>query len=315
MDTYTEEQKVKAQIEQISGVEADGSRPVASMYEDNPYPRWLDITPRNVGARIADLRAHFEESELPPMDTTWQVLAAGCGTGRDTIAMASGYGEQANVLAIDISRASLAYAIRKARGYNIKNIRFAQCDIHAVTKLNRQFDIIECSGVLHHLKDPMMGWRLLVDRLRPGGLMFIALYSALGRREVIKIRGDVARRGGAVNDEFIRSYRRELMLKKPEIIDSGNLPNRWDFFSMSACRDLLFHVVEHQYTIQGIRKCLTELGLEFHGFELPGLLGDRYWSAFPSGSKWLDLDAWQMFEEKHPNTFISLYSFWTRKSL
>jgi SAM-dependent methyltransferase len=314
MGTYKEESAIREAIEVISTVENDGSRPVASMYEDNPYPRWLDIVPRPAGARIVELLNHFTEGELP-LTRPWDILAAGCGTGRDTIAMASGYGERANVLAIDISRASLAYAIRKARSYDIKNIRFAQCDIHAVERLGRQFDIVECSGVLHHLKDPLVGWRHLVERLRPGGLMYIAVYSALARREVIRIRQDVARRGGVSGPDFIRQYRREMMLEKRQLIDSDSydLPNRWDFFSMSGCRDLLFHVVEHQFTIPEIQASLIELGLQFRGFELPGLLSDHYWIIFPDGRKRLDLDAWAEFEHRYPNAFGSLYGFWCRK--
>ncbi len=35
--------------------------------------------------------------------------------------------------------------------------------------LGRQFDLIECVGVLHHLGDPLAGWRVLVSLLKPGG--------------------------------------------------------------------------------------------------------------------------------------------------
>jgi SAM-dependent methyltransferase len=313
MAAHDEEANLKEFIERLSSVEAVSAEPVAQQYENNPYPRWLDITLRPAGARIAELRNHFSDAELPPGDRTWDVLAAGCGTGRDTIAMASGYGSKANILAIDISRASLAYASRKTRQYGIQNVRFAQCDIHAVQRIERQFDIVECSGVLVTFKDPMIGWRLLVDRLRPGGLMYVALYSALARREIVKIREDVAQQREMVNADFIRRYRRRLMLDRPDLIDSEEFPNRWDFFSMSACRDLLFHVQEHQHTIPEIRQSLDQLGLEFRGFELPGLQPNQYWTRFPDGRARFDLDAWWEFEQKHPSTFMALYGFWSRK--
>lgn len=308
-----EEEQIKHSIEQL--VPLKTPHQVAEMYEENPYPRWLNMRLRKPGSRIEAMRKHFSDNEFPSSDRTWDILAAGCGTGRDVMAMASGYGDQANVLAIDFSRASLAYAIRMSNKYGNSNIRFAQCDIRDLPKLPDQFDIIESSGVLHHLDDPMEGWRALVDRLRPGGLMYIALYSRLARREIIRIRDDVASRGGVPDAKFIRSYRQELMLNRPQLIDGPNLPNRWDFFSMSGCKDLLFHVVEHQYTIPELGQCLKELGLEFRGFELPGLLQDRFWSKFPDGHKWLDLEAWAEFEQAHPNTFGSLYSFWCRKPL
>jgi SAM-dependent methyltransferase len=316
-DSYTkardDELRLRAGIPAVTAVENPGSQPVAAMYEENPYPRWLSMTLRRPGSRIDGLRHHFAQHELPSLDRKWRVLAAGCGTGRDALAIASGYGEQAEVLAIDISRASLAYAARMARRYGVQNIRFMQCDIHAVSKLQCEFDIVESSGVLHHLRKPLEGWRALVDTLRPGGLMYIALYSRLARREIVRIRDDVSRRGRHGDVEFLRQYRRELMLGRRDLIDGSDLPNRWDFFSTSACMDLLFHVLEHQYTIPELRQSVDALGLEYRGFELPPLLPERLWSAYPTGKDWLNLDKWWAFEQKHPNTFTSLYSFWSRK--
>jgi hypothetical protein len=40
-------------------------------------------------------------------------------------------------------------------------------------------------GVLHHTPDPVKGLRALAERLRPGGIMHIFVYSALGRREIM----------------------------------------------------------------------------------------------------------------------------------
>ena len=42
-----------------------------------------------------------------------------------------------------------------------------------------KFDIIESAGVLHHMSEPMTGWRVLTDLLKPSGLMRIGLYSEL----------------------------------------------------------------------------------------------------------------------------------------
>ena len=36
-----------------------------------------------------------------------------------------------------------------------------QADILNLNKLERQFDIIESSGVLHHMDEPLTGWRVL----------------------------------------------------------------------------------------------------------------------------------------------------------
>ena len=65
----------------------------------------------------------------------------------------------------------------------------------ALGALGRSFDMIDSSGVLHHLADPFAGWRVLLSLLRPGGVMRLGLYSALGRRDVAAVRQFVAARG------------------------------------------------------------------------------------------------------------------------
>ena len=40
-----------------------------------------------------------------------------------------------------------------------------QADILELEKLNKNFDIIESGGVLHHMDDPFAGWQVLVNCL------------------------------------------------------------------------------------------------------------------------------------------------------
>jgi SAM-dependent methyltransferase len=120
-----------------------------------------------------------------------RLLLAGCGTGRELIWLQSTW-NTSHILAIDLSRSSLAYAIRKARERSVDNvIDFRQADILGITGLPdpyKEFDVVCCSGVLHHMEDPMQGWQILVDKLRPGGIIKIGLYSELARRLVVQSR-------------------------------------------------------------------------------------------------------------------------------
>ena len=61
-----------------------------------------------------------------------------------------------------------------------------QADILHLHHLGKEFDIIESTGVLHHMDEPMVGWKALVDLLKPGGLMKIGLYSDLARQHIVK---------------------------------------------------------------------------------------------------------------------------------
>ena len=61
---------------------------------------------------------------------------------------------------MDLSPASVAFAIAKADELGLSNIKFGIGDILKLPDLDTRFDIIECSGVLHHMKNPAKG---LVD--------------------------------------------------------------------------------------------------------------------------------------------------------
>jgi SAM-dependent methyltransferase len=109
--------------------------------------------------------------------------------------------------------------------------------------LEKQFDLIECTGVLHHLGDPLAGWRVLVNLLRPGGLMKIGLYSDTARQHLVSGRALVAEKGYTTSPEDIRRYRHDIF----DLAEDGDPEldkncKSEDFFSSSGCRDLLFHV-------------------------------------------------------------------------
>ena len=180
------------------------------------------------------------------------------------------------MLAIDLSLSSLSYAQRKTRELGLQNIEYAQADILALGSIGRSFDVIDASGVLHHLSDPAAGWRQLLALLRPGGLMRVGLYSELGRAEIVAARRFIAERGFDATAADIRNCRQALLATPLR-----TLTRYGDFFNTSGCRDLLFHVQEHRLTIAQIKEFLDAQKLAFIGFELDaGTLRD-YGAKYP----------------------------------
>jgi SAM-dependent methyltransferase len=236
-----------------------------------------------------------------------EILIAGCGTGSHSIDTARRF-PRARILAIDISRASLAYALRKSRALGLANIDYGQADILKLAALDRRFDVIEAVGVLHHLADPEAGWRLLLSLLRPNGLMFIGLYSALARRPLAAARAFIAERGYQATADDIRSCRQDL-------IQHALVPPFRDFSSASGCRDLLFNVMEHQFTIPQIGKFLDANGLTFLGFEqVPAEVFEQFRQQFVEPAAIHDLASWHIFEQQNPLTFGNMYCFWVQKN-
>jgi hypothetical protein len=84
-----------------------------------------------------------------------------------------------------------------------------------------------------------------------------------------------------------------------------------DFFSTSECRDLLFHVQEHQLTIPQIKAFLADTNLAFLGFANPP--AQAYRARFPDDPAMTNLDHWHTFETENPLTFVNMYQFWVQK--
>jgi hypothetical protein len=79
---------------------------------------------------------------------------------------------------------------------------------------------------------------------------------------------------------------------------------------MSECRDLLFHVQEHQLAIPQIKSLLAENGLTFIGFAGPP--AQSFQARFPGGAM-RDLDQWHLLEQENSKMFVNMYELWVQK--
>ncbi|HUE11443.1 MAG TPA: methyltransferase domain-containing protein, partial [Steroidobacteraceae bacterium] len=298
-----EEADERTAIAALAPVKDSVSLQVMRQYEENPYPRWT-INPLSVFA--AD-RARGKTIPTAERQAELDILIAGCGTGLHAIQIAQVY-PNARLLAIDISLPSLAYARRKTRELGLRNIEYAQADILELGTIGRTFDSIESVGVLHHLAEPTAGWRVLVPLLRPGGRMRIGLYSELARRVIVEARARIAARGYHATTDDIRRCRQDILR---EAEHWKMLVGAKDFYTMSGCRDLLFNVMEHRFTIPEIAAFLNDNDLSFLAFEPfddPTVI-KKFHEQFPGAADEADLDQWRRFEADHPETFWDMYVF------
>ncbi len=309
-----EEQAARQSMAILTPIEDDVSLQVRSQYEENPYPQWVTAPaagkPETVDSYIRNKFPHAPFDELST-NAGVAILVAGCGTGQHPIATAQTF-KSAHVLAIDLSLTSLCYAQRKTRALGISNIEYAQADIMKLPSIGRTFDVIESSGVLHHLSDPFAGWRALLSMLRPGGIMKLGLYSEMARRDVVVARAFIADRGYRPTAEDIRRCRQELFDSAAGTA-LNNVTLSGDFFSTSGCRDLLFHVQEHRLTVPEIAAFLAANDLRFIGFELEPQHRRNYARAYPGDIAMTDLAHWHHYETENPGTFLSMYQFWVQK--
>ncbi|HLY53816.1 MAG TPA: tetratricopeptide repeat protein, partial [Steroidobacteraceae bacterium] len=306
-----EEQALRADIPCLTPIADSVSAAVREQYEQSPYPRWTAMHLREDAPRFnEELRRLLPLAQFTPLpdDSAPEVLVAGCGTGSDAILVARQF-RGARVLAIDLSLGSLSYARRKTRELRLGNIEYAQADILELGSLGRTFDVIGAIGVLHHLADPFRGWRTLLTRLRPGGLMRLGLYSRTARRVLVRAREFIEAQGFAPTPDGIRSFR-QAALAEHAGAELRALTRSRAFYSMSDCRDLAFNVQERTLTLEEIGSFLGDAGLRLVGFELePQVLG-RYRARFGADPACTDLRNWSVFEAAHPDTFTGMYRFW-----
>ena len=306
------EEKLKKQLPILEEITNSISSEVRAQYEQSPYPRWVNLGLRFEPMSIPEI---VDEFELKLIDNKInhvkdpKILIAGCGTGQHSIGTAKSF-KGSEVLAIDLSLSSLAYARRKTDELDVKNIEYMQADILDLSKLNKQFDIIESAGVLHHMDNPMEGWRVLIDCLKQGGLMKIGLYSELARQHIVKMRQEISEAGIGSNHSAMKSFR--TMVMTSDQIHHKRILNSLDFYSLSTLKDLLFHVQEHRFTIPQIKDCLFELGLKFCGFEYANMVSN-FKETNRSKDDLYDLDKWQSYEEANPRSFGGMYQFWCQK--
>ncbi len=306
------ENQLKNNIPKLKGITDNISMKVQAQYESNPYPRWVNL---GLPLRPHSISKILDYSKIKLFDvsiskvTTPNILVAGCGTGQHSIGTAASF-ENSEVLAVDLSLSSLAYAQRKSLELGISNIKYMQADLLHLHKLDLQFDIIESAGVLHHMENPLRGWKVLVDCLKDGGLMKIGLYSELARKHITEVRREIYQTGTCQSDAEMKSFR--------DLVINSNLEHHNyvklspDFYSLSTLRDLIFHVQEHSFTIPKLKKCLAELGLKFCGFENKQIVQNFSDSNLKKDDLY-DLDKWQKFEEDNPTIFGRMYQFWCQK--
>jgi SAM-dependent methyltransferase len=225
------------------------SQAVEAMYMENPYPRWKQV------------------KRLAPNDEDADILIAGCGSGREAIGTAL-RSPRSRVVGIDLSTANLAYGLSKAREIGVSNVRFIHADMHDIEQLKMCFHWISAVGSLHHVEKPLKALSALRAVLRPDGVIKLQLYSTTGRAAILRAVALRSELGIPATPSGIRQLRR-ILLDLPDDHPAKGATVYADFYSMSGCRDLLFHVKEHNYTVPELFDFIEQSGMRLANFFIP----------------------------------------------
>lgn len=298
-------------IEQ-SSIYRETSKLVRSQYEEDPYPRWAHVQKFSPTSIYEFLNGRIHSQDLHqtiPNDP--EILIAGCGTGKVLMELLSQIHYQ-SAIGIDLSIRSLQYTAYKIQNSNLGEVKLKQLDILDLEKLDRRFDFIDCCGVLHHMEDPDQGLKSLLKVLKEKAFMRLALYSRRARRHINLAREKFSNMKPTAQNI---SKARQSILGSDARDPLHGISYCTDFYSLSGCRDLLFHSCEHQYDLLEIKEWLMRNDLIFCGFEFPSKsILQAYRSQYPNDPRAVNLENWHQFEAENPDFFCAMYQFFVRKN-
>src|SRR5690242_13211878 len=121
------------------------------------------------------------------------ILVAGCGTVQ--AAYTALMNREDAVTGVDLSEASLAHERFLQERHGLHNLQLFKGDLREVASIGDQFDLILCTGVIHHMAEPGAGLAALRDVLAPGGVISLMVYGQTVRTGVYMVQ-DALRRIG-----------------------------------------------------------------------------------------------------------------------
>ena len=299
-----ERQKRRSEIPALTGISNEISIQIRDQYEESPYPLWQ-------GARwqTNELPIGFRQSTPNPINRNrgegHRVLIAGCGTGQHAYVYSLAL-PKADITAIDLSLDSLAYAEQKKLELCMQNVTFCQGDILRLPETGLEFDEISCIGVLHHLQNPLDGLIALRRVFTGEGEFRLAVYTESGRADVvsgIKLR-EQERFSSTPKD--IRRFRKRV-LELDEKHQAKRLVKWGDFYSLDACRDLIFNVQEHRFNLMTLSKLIVDAGFVLSSIRTKPRVKDLYHKKYSDTGDEINIQNWYILEQENPGIFGSMY--------
>jgi len=109
------------------------------------------------------------------------ILVVGCGSV--LAVMAANTNPQSYVVGLDISETQIAISKSTKRKYKIKNVQHHVADICTIGS-HTKFDIIDATGVLHHIEDLYLALDNIVSLMNSNGTFVGMVYSDKRPREI-----------------------------------------------------------------------------------------------------------------------------------
>ena len=193
-----------------------------------------------------------------------RILVAGCGTIQ--AAYAAYMNRDDEVIGVDLSETSLAHERFLQDRHGLHNLKLYRGNLLDVGKLGGRFDVVICSGVLHHMADPGAGLSALRDVLEQDGVMVLMLYGQAARVGVYMLQDVFRRMGIEATDDGIAKAR-SIVAELPE----DHCVQRYvrlakELENDSPFVDTFLHPQDRAYTVPQIFELLDSADLELQNW-------------------------------------------------
>ena len=239
--------------------------PVRAQYERWIYPEPIDDLSKSSGVDLSDpdfLGRAYWPNRRPRPDL--RILVAGCGP--NAAARQAYRHPAATVVGIDISEASLDQARRLKAKHQLDNLTLHRCRIEDVRELGQSFDLIDSSGVLHHLPDPAAGLKALADVLAPDGVVYIMLYAKYGRAGIYMAQELFRLLGLKQSPEDVATVKSALSAFPSDHPLRRCLSKENDLAFDAGLVDTFLHRVDRPFTVLDCYALLDAAGLVLQGW-------------------------------------------------
>ena len=245
---------------------------VQELYEQQPYPvPPTDMTGFVQGKMFpAGSPKDFFHLYWPdkPFTESVDILIAGCGTAQAVEFAITN--PNATITAIDLSSKSLAHTRMLLDKYNCTNVTLHQMSLQQAPTLNKPFDLIVSTGVLHHMSDPAVGLGALRDCLKSDGRLFAMVYGQYGRTGVYMLQ-EYCRLLGVTWQPGDCEQLRQVLKHTPADHPIVPLARRThDLLSDAGMADLLLHPQDRAYTVPQLMDWLGDCGMVFERWLMQG---------------------------------------------
>lgn len=128
---------------------------------------------------------------------------------------------------------------------------------------------------------------------------------------MVACREHIARFGYPPTDYGIRRLRQQV-LALPAGHPARGVARFSDFYALQECRDLVFHVQDHRFSLAGIEALLASQQLSLLGLQLQASQQAGFLAQHRDPSLLRSLRHWDAYKQANPDTFADMFVLWAQ---